>query len=515
MHRDKLRSADPVVFLDISIHGEYQGRVVIELYAGDLPKTAENFRQLCTGEAGTSRSGANLHYKGSTFHRVIHGFMLQGGDFTLHNGMGGESIFGEKFEDEGFPYKHDAPGLLSMANSGANTNGSQFFITTLPAEHLDGKHVVFGQVLMGMGVVRLIENLPTAGDKPTKHVAIMDCGELSPTDASTWQGRTTPSLEVGGYPAYPEDAEVPEGTPALSFHVDAAAQIRAAGNDLFKQGQYQAASHAYCKAISYLDPGVIGGHEDRLLDEELQELEKLQQPCLLNRAACCLKLGDVAEVTSLCNQVLKEDPENAKALFRRGQASLLAKAHDDALADLRSAAQLAPTDRGIREALHTAKQGISKDRDRQKAIYARMLQPEPQRPRVEADWDASLPGEPQGIPEGEDRHTKLAEREAAMEAKAKARAAQEKVKGKNLPTSEEAQQPAAAAQQTRRESWTWRDWRLSIISGPAFFGAAAQAEPGGSSTPKQAAPTLSKAKQDPLPAESQGPPATGQQPVEG
>ena len=177
--KSTIMSNNPVVFFDITIGGSPKGRIEMQLYADVVPRTAENFRCLCTGEKGLGRTGKLLHFKGSSFHRVIPGFMIQGGDFTAADGTGGESIYGEKFPDENFIIKHTKAGQLSMANAGPGTNGSQFFVTSRDTPHLDDKHVVFGHVVEGMDVIRKIEATKCgANDKPAVDIIIADCGEI-------------------------------------------------------------------------------------------------------------------------------------------------------------------------------------------------------------------------------------------------------------------------------------------------------------------------------------------------
>lgn len=166
-------AANPKVAIDVTIDNQPAGTVTLELFADVVPKTADNFRALCTGEKGKS-----LNYAGSPFHRIIPGFMIQGGDFTNGNGTGGESIYGKSFPDENFQLHHDAAGVLSMANAGPNTNGSQFFITVAPTPFLDGKHVVFGKVIAGMDVIQAMEAQGSRSGRTQTPVTFAACRQL-------------------------------------------------------------------------------------------------------------------------------------------------------------------------------------------------------------------------------------------------------------------------------------------------------------------------------------------------
>ena len=165
------------VYMDIGIGKQNAGRIIINLFAEE-PKTSENFRALCTGEKGMGKEGKPLHYKGCQFHRIIPGFMAQGGDFTHGNGRGGESIYGRTFPDENFIHKHTGKGILSMANAGPNTNGSQFFLCFAPFPHLDGMHTVFGQVSEGLEILDEMEKVGSRSGDVRVPVFISDCGEI-------------------------------------------------------------------------------------------------------------------------------------------------------------------------------------------------------------------------------------------------------------------------------------------------------------------------------------------------
>lgn len=334
--------------------------IVFELFDDVTPKTCENFRQLCLGNEGKTVEGTDipLSYKGSSFHRIIKGFMSQGGDFTNHNGTGGVSIYGEKFEDENFKIPCDKAGLLCMANAGPNTNGSQFFITADPAHHLTGKHVVFGKVVRGMNTARQM-NLVATGhqDKPIDAVVIADCGvltELPPVPVAADGDRD---------PDFPEDCE-----PALSDKelLEAGERIRLLGNQYFGKGEFENAIDKYSKAARYLDTAIPTSADGDAINEK-------RAACHSNTAMCYLKLSKWSDARRAADAALEIQPKNAKALYRRAIASLSSGDTESAIADFKASKVLDPANAEIDAKLHEAQELEKKQKAKLAAGFKKMF----------------------------------------------------------------------------------------------------------------------------------------------
>jgi peptidyl-prolyl isomerase D len=360
-----------IVYFDISADDAAQGRVVFELFDDVVPKTAENFRALCTGEKGVGSMGKPLHYKGSGFHRVIKDFMCQGGDFTAGNGTGGESIYGEKFEDENFKLTHDKPFLLSMANAGPNTNGSQFFITTVPTPHLNGKHVVFGKVIEGKSIVRRLERCEKGpNDKPKQDWVIVDCGQL-PDDyvpQVTASGDATGDVyeEVLG-----DNDNINVNDPQSVF--GAVNSLKDIGTAQLKQGALETAWEKYHKASGFLNDYM----PEDLSEEDLATLYKLKVACLLNEALVALKLKQGKKVITATAQALEvevlDEKSKVKALYRQGMGYLLAKDEESAQKSLEEAHKLEPNDGAIVQGLQEVKRTIKARKEKQKKAMAKFF----------------------------------------------------------------------------------------------------------------------------------------------
>lgn len=362
-------------YFDITIGNEPLGRIVFELYNDVVPKTAENFFKLCEGDAGMSKVKPEipLSYRGSIFHRVIKGFMCQFGDFTNFNGTGGESIYGEKFEDENFHLKHDKPFLLSMANAGPNTNGSQAFITTVPTPHLDGKHVVFGEVIQGKRLVRIIENKKCdSDDKPIQEVKIVECGVLSSDYQVPEDAEDTPTDKFGDNyeDLLNEDSKVDLND--VNSVITAIEAVKSIGTDLFKNQDFKNALCKYEKCADYLKQ-----YQPDDLPDDILKINVLKASVHLNTALCALKTNDYQKALSHATEVLHvdnvDDKSKAKALYRRGLAYYYLKDPEMSLTDLQFAITYQQNDPAILKAIDNAKKLKREQVNKQKQSLSKMF----------------------------------------------------------------------------------------------------------------------------------------------
>ncbi|GAC95138.1 peptidyl-prolyl cis-trans isomerase [Pseudozyma hubeiensis SY62] len=393
------KPGNPVVYLDLAFGSTSasrpgSNRIVLELYSHLVPRTAENFRVLCTNTSKLASTGQPLSFRNSIFHRVIPKFMIQGGDFTRGDGTGGESIYGEKFEDEDLTGKHDQPFLLSMANAGANTNGSQFFVTTVPTPHLDGKHVVFGRVIRGKNVVRRVEGVETdSGDRPKEDVKIVACGELSEEEVEKGCGIEADSTgDV--YEEFPEDQDASlEGDVAKTYEIGNA--LKAIANAEFAKGNFAVAMEKYLKSLRYLNLNpVLPEDTPPQLSTDYTTLKASIQ---LNLSLCALKTTPphptlaISNSTSVINTLTaakpatwesnatvdaeqkKKQSDLAKAFYRRALAYVAQKDDERAEEDLKRAAEKAPEDAGIRRELAAVARRKEAKLRGMRAAYSKMF----------------------------------------------------------------------------------------------------------------------------------------------
>ncbi|KAJ1032893.1 hypothetical protein NDA18_001615 [Ustilago nuda] len=392
---------NPIVYLDISFANSPApsrtgaNRIVLELYKHLVPRTAENFRYLCTNSDNkTASTGQSLSFKNSVFHRVIPKFMIQGGDFTRGDGTGGESIYGEKFEDEDLTGRHDRPFLLSMANAGPNTNGSQFFITTMPTPHLDGKHVVFGRVLKGKDVVRKIEATETeSNDRPLNEVKIADCGELEEGSEEVRSGKF--GIEADGtgdvYEEYPEDQdEKLESDLAATLKI--ATELKGVANKQFSASNFPLALEKYLKALRYLQLHPVLPEDTP--EATATEWKALKSSVQLNASLAALKVTPpqpkvaIAQTTAVIQNLAenktawdsdeetakKSTADLAKAYYRRALGYVAIKDEERAETDLKRADELTKGgDAGVKKELHALQKRREAKVKAQRAAYSKMF----------------------------------------------------------------------------------------------------------------------------------------------
>ncbi|EDV96542.1 GH16309 [Drosophila grimshawi] len=350
---------NPIVYFDISIDKESAGRMIIELRKDVVPKTAENFRALCTGELGIGKLGKKLHYKGTHFHTIKRVFAVQGGDLVNNDGTSGESIYGPLFEDENFELTHNEEGVVSMANYGKpNTNNSQFFITAVGCENLNGINVVVGRVLRGLGIIAQMEQNCNDEAHPTAEITITDCGELAPDEdwAIECNDETMDKL-----PPYPQDWTGKFTKPTCETAVNLLTGLRQSGNHFYKLGHYHEARAKYRKANRYytmLRTSFEGQQPKRnhCSNSDLRKLDAFSVVNNINMAAVELKLGNYQYAKYECSEAIRLDPSCSKAFYRRGQAQRELRNYEEAINDLKHAHNLLPENKQILNELNSAKQ---------------------------------------------------------------------------------------------------------------------------------------------------------------
>ncbi|XP_013117583.1 peptidyl-prolyl cis-trans isomerase D [Stomoxys calcitrans] len=362
MNRALLEPCDknnPIVFLDINIDKEFAGRMIIELRKDVVPKTAENFRALCTGEKGIGKLGKPLHYKGIRFHKVTRVYVAQSGDVVNNDGSGGESIYGTVFEDENFKLEHSDEGIVSMANFGQpNTNSSQFFITSMACDNLNGTNVVVGKVLRGLGIIGEMDQNTGDDGIPTKEIVIVNCGEIPLGE--DW-GINDKDETHDSLPPYPQDWEDKFKEFSSDELVNILTRIRNAGNHFFTLQEYYKARQKYRKANRYYN--LLRKRYDwqelehlKCTDDDLKKLDHFANLNNLNMAAVEIKLKNYTNARYCCREVLRLDPECGKAYYRLGQAQMALNNYEEAIANLKKAHDLVPDNKQILNELNRAKQ---------------------------------------------------------------------------------------------------------------------------------------------------------------
>ncbi|KAA8906919.1 hypothetical protein TRICI_005038 [Trichomonascus ciferrii] len=352
-------------------HTGIRSRVIFELFDDIVPKTARNFKALCNESEKWTKDGVVLSYQGTCFHRVVRGFVIQGGDNEWGDGTGGRSIDNSVFDDESFEVKHDQPFLLSMANKGPNTNASQFFITLAPAPQLDGRNVVFGRVIGGKSYLRALELVAVDdNDRPLYAPVIEECGHLT----SNAKIRVRPEDDGTGdlfEKSVLDEPQVDLDDPASVFRVVGA--IKEIGTRQFKAGKNLKALEKYRKGCNYLEDYF----PDDLNDDDLKTLVDLKVSLYLNVALTSIKLGVGDTAIKAASEALQMDGlgprEKAKAYYRRGNGYLLVRNEEDAIADLEMAKSFAPTDSAITALLKKAYEARAHRKKNQKAAMAKLF----------------------------------------------------------------------------------------------------------------------------------------------